>query len=453
VVLAVLAVVAGAAVHATEDAMAAETAQRMVERQGAESVAKHSQDAQAAEMLAEEESSETQMSKAAEQGQGNDLGESAEVSDEDPPAPWEEDEKERRKAEETHKEEAKIEAVMNEVEHPTKAAPAQREKPVFQPQHTTPQGDSEDDHPDLGESDDVAVHAPEPNDANTLTNRAQAQTSAENIKVEKVKAIHRAKAIADKVRKLVQNQKKLEDVAGQKVPGSVLGEAEDQKAKADALSRKDTLLAHKLEDQQAQDTMEHLINNERARQSKMFQEEAAKTHKLLASVREKLKGEQTKMTGYVQTQTKAAVKQVEGTLSQTHLAQKIEDVVKKKLSKRLQELQKTALKTVAGVEHQVEALKNRVRRLRRKQTRMQLAEAQQSHENHRDLGESASVGNSAMELQMQRMRMEQNSMRQQMLMQQQMQMQPQMMQPPVNSAEHEELLMMKQQMAQMRQQN
>jgi len=429
--------------------MAAETAQRMVEQQGAasESVAQHSQDAQAAEMLAEEENSESEVSKAAEEGQGNDLGESQGVEDdEDPPAPWEQDEKEARKAAETRKEEAKIEAVMNEVDHPERAAP---------PQRAVPQPQQQDDHPDLGESAGVAAHAAVQNDANALTNRAQAQTSAENVKVEKVKAIHRAKAIADKVRKLVENQKKLEGVAGQKVPGSILGEAEDQKAKADALSRQDTVLAHKLEDQQAQSTMEHLINTERTRQASMFKKETTQTHNLLASVRSKLKAEQAKMTSYVKTETMAAVKQVEGTLSQTNVAKKVEDVVKKKLAKRLQELQKTAEKTISGVATQVAALKSRVRRLRREQTRMKVAEAQQqTHQSHRDLGESAGVGNSAMEMQMERMKMEQNMMQQQMMMQQRMQ-QPQMMQqpPPVNTAEHEEFLMMKRQMSEMRKQN
>merc|ERR1712072_1549972 len=417
--LCLLLVAAAVAVHATEDVMAAETAQRMANQQEleqgelgtakADSVVKHKMDAQAAEMLAEEEHSEGDMD------QGPDLGESA-SSDDDPPAPWVEDEKAQRKADRTHKEEAKIEAVMAEVD---------REKMPHAPvreAHVNTQDD--DDHGDLGESADVQEETGN-GDANTLTARAQEPARKQTKATAKVAAMERAKQIADKVRKLVQHQKKLEAISGRKVSGSVLGEAQDARDKATSLQSHDQLLAHKLEDQQAQSAMQHLIHTERTRQE-----------------------QQKKMVGSVEKETAAAVGKVENELSKTGLVKTVEDVVKKKLSKRIAELQATGEKTVHDVESQMQALKSRVRRLRREQTRMKVAEAQQGHQQqHRDLGESAGVGNSAMAMEMERMRMEQ----QMMMQQQRMSM---MQQPPrFNSEEHEELLQMKKQMSVMKKQN
>merc|ERR1712072_997021 len=440
--LCLLLVAAAVAVHATEDVMAAETAQRMANQQEleqgelgtakADSVVKHKMDAQAAEMLAEEEHSEGDVD------QGPDLGESV-SSDDDPPAPWVEDEKAQRKADRTHKEEAKIEAVMAEVD---------REKMPHAPvreAHVNTQDD--DDHGDLGESADVQEETGN-GDANTLTARAQEPARKQTKATAKVAAMERAKQIADKFRKLVQHQKKLEAISGRKVSGSVLGEAQDARDKATSLQSHDQLLAQKLEDQQAQSAMQHLIHTERTRQQQMFEKERQTTHNLLHSVRHKLQEQQKKMVGSVEKETAAAVGKVENELSKTGLAKTVEDVVKKKLSKRIAELQATGEKTVHDVESQMQALKSRVRRLRREQTRMKVTEAQQGHQQqHRDLGESAGVGNSAMAMEMERMRMEQ----QMMMQQQRMSM---MQQPPrFNSEEHEELLQMKKQMSEMKKQN
>lgn len=213
----------------------------------------------------------------------------------------------------------------------------------------------------------------------------------------------------------------------------------------------DSLMAQKMEDEQAQHSMQHLIDTERHHQEQMFQKERQATHTLLKSVKHKLQTEQTKMLGAMKKETAAAVSNVENKLSETSLAKSVEDVVKKKLSKRLSELKAVGEQTIHGVEAQVEALKHRVRRLRREQGRMKLEEARALHESHssRDLGESAGMGNSAMAMEMEKMRMEQQNM---MMMRQQQQMM--MQQPPqVNAEEHAEFLQMKQQMAEMRKQN
>merc|ERR1719247_2243772 len=109
-------------------------------------------EAQAAEMLAEEERNEGAMS---EEGQQGDLGE----SDDDPPAPWIEDEKEKRKMDQTHREEAKIEAVMNGT--PQRHRHAKKAKPQPPPAAAAVEEErnegamsEEGQQGDLGESDD-----------------------------------------------------------------------------------------------------------------------------------------------------------------------------------------------------------------------------------------------------------------------------------------------------------
>jgi hypothetical protein len=398
-------------------------------------------EAQAAEMLAEEERNEGAMS---EEGQQGDLGE----SDDDPPAPWIEDQKEKRKMDQTHREEAKIEAVMNGT--PQRHRHAKKAKPQPPPAAAAVEEDEDPEHGDLGESDDVGVEA-KASDANTLTSRAQASALAQTKVHEKATAIARAKQIANKVRKMVHQQKKLEQLSGQQVPGSILGEAQDQQNKEAQMAAHDSLMAQKMEDEQAQQSMQHLIDTERRHQQQMFQTERQTTHTLLQSVKHKLQTEQTKMLGAMKKETAAAVSNVENKLSETSLAKSVEDVVKKKLSKRLSELKAVGKQTIHGVEAQVEALRHRVRRLRREQGRMKLDEARASRESHssRDLGESAGMGNSAMAMEMEKMRMEQQNM---MMMRQQQQMM--MQQPPqVNAEEHAEFLQMKQQMAEMKKQN
>jgi len=272
---------------------------------------------------------------------------------------------------------------------------------------------------------------------------------------EKAAALHRAKQIADKVRKLVQSQQKQEKIAGHKVRGSVLGAAQEEQQKASDMSAQDELLAQKLQDEQAQRTMQHLIETERGEQRKAFEQERESTHSLLDSVRKKLQLEQSNIVKKVQSDTSAAVKKVEKDLSQTSLAQTIEDVVKKKLSKRLNELKTEGEKTVHDVTAQVDALNHRVRRLRREQTRMKMQEAsmeqnmqrvRESHESH-DLGESAGTG-ASMATELEKMRLEQ-MMAQMNPMQQQMRQQV----DPQMSEEHREFLRMKDEMTEMREQN
>jgi len=411
----------------------------------------------------------------------NDLGE----SDEDPPAPWVEEEKAKKKQAATRKEEEHIEAVMARTNRPAVAeTPVQQmalEAPV---QQMAPEAQDDDDsHGDLGESDDVGVQSAT-TEANAMTEKAQARVRAEDKLTEKAAAIERAKAIANKVRKLVQHQQHLEKVSGQKVEGSVLGEAMDNRARAIEAKAHDQLLAQKLQDQQAQHTMEHLLDEERTTQHAAFKKERTDTNNLLKTVKDKLKMTQQKILGEVKAETTTAMKKVESELSNTAIAKTIEDVVKKKLSKRVAELQATGEKAVHDVAAQMQTLKSTVRRLRRKQSRMEVEEAKMSRESHSDLGESAGMGysNPAMEMQKMRMEMEQQNQQQMMMMHQQQMMQQQpmqqqpMMQPPqqqqqqqpmmqqqqqqpmmqqpvANTAEHAELMQMREQMLQMKQQN
>merc|ERR1719393_619156 len=140
-------------------------------------------------MLAEEERNEAAMSATQEEQRG-DLGE----SDDDPPAPWIEDEKEKRHMEQTHREEARIEAVMNGT--PQHHQHAKKAKPRPLPAAAAGvEADEDPEHGDLGESDDVGVQT-KASDANTLTSRAQASALAETKVHEKATAIARAKRIA-----------------------------------------------------------------------------------------------------------------------------------------------------------------------------------------------------------------------------------------------------------------
>merc|ERR1712144_122221 len=83
------------------------------------------------------------------------------------------------------------------------------------------------------------------------------------------------------------------------------------------------------------------------------------------------------MVKQVRAETMASVVNVEKSLAQTSVAKTIENVVKKKLAKRIAELQNVGTKTVSDVTAQVKALKRRVRRLRREQTSMMMMQQQQ----------------------------------------------------------------------------
>lgn len=409
--------------------------------------AKESEDAQAAEMLEAEERNEAMIHREA-AAYHKRLGESAEVPDDSPPAPWVVKDKEDKARKKTQQEEKKIEDAMKKYDgrHTAQTAPgAVKVAATSSPQGVeVPQGDlgeSESVHADLGESESVQASA-QATDSNMLTARAQAAARSKMKAHQQAVQIQRAKQIAAKVRNLVQQQQGLEAKAGQKVKGSILGKAVEEHDKAAKLSAQDVLLAHKLEDEQTHSAMEHLIETEREKQQKMFKQERDSTHSALTTLRNKLKQEQAKMVKQVRAETMASVVNVEKSLAQTSVAKTIENVVKKKLAKRIAELQNVGTKTVSDVTAQVKALKRRVRRLRREQTTMKMSEAsmqQNMLHSSRDLGESSGMGNS---MAMEQMRM---------MMMQQQQQQPQMMQQ--QSAEHMELMKMKEQMAQMQKQN
>lgn len=443
----------------------AEAAGQGAQTQVHDSVAKENMEAQAAEMLAEEEHNEDMLHQAAaSRSSHSDLGESSEVEDDDPAPPWEAEEKEQQQQQEVQHEEAGIESAMAQYDGRKPASPGRQhaQPPLHSPAHpqahevtqrTPPVSDDSDSDAegDLGESADVEVHTSENDadaDANTLTSRAQQSAHEQTKMTQKAAAMHRAKQIADKVRKLVQDQKHLEKMSGQHVSGSILGQAQEEHDRMTDMNAHDELLAQKLEDEQARGTMQHLIESEREQQRKTLEQEREATHSLLDSVRSKLQAEQKVMIKKVQTETSAAVGKVEKDLSQTSLAKTIEDVVKKKLAKRLDELKVAGENTVHDVVAQMSSLKQRVRRLRRQQTRMRMAEASMEQkvmrESHasRDLGESSEVGTS-MKMELERLRMEQ------MLRQQQ----AEPMHRRATSEEHREMRRLKEQMAEMKMQN
>lgn len=446
------------ATRASQDGIAA----REGTRTQLESVAKHNMEAAAAEMLAEEEQNENMLHREeiSQRGHG-DLGESSEPDDDDPPPPWVEDQKKEQQKEQTRAAEARIESAMRQYDHSSEPeVPSPRHMDRSRQVHRDVEQD--DDQGDLGESASVGVHAQsrdtlraqaQNRDANTLTSAALADARAETKMHEKAAAIRRAKQIADKVRKLVKSQQHLETYSGQKVKGSVLGEAQDEQTKAIQMTAQDEVLARKMEDEQAQQTMQHLIDSERAQQRKSFEKERETTRDLLHSVREKLSLEQTKLVKSVRTETSQAVENVEKRLSDSSLAQTIEDIVKKKLAKRLSELKTAGERTVHDVSSQLNQLKHRVRRLRRQQTRMKMAESAMeqnlSHESRsRDLGESQSVQGSSLTSELEKMRLEQM-----MTQMRQVQPPPQIVPQPQNSEEHYELLRLKDEMQDMKKQN
>merc|ERR1711988_267396 len=345
------------------------------------SVGKQRMEAKAASMLEEEEHSEEMIHRAAvayRRNQHPQLGESASVADDSPPAPWVAEEKAKKQAEETKKQERRIQSEMRKYD----AAHAARLAPGAQNVAS-----KTSETPDLGESIQQT-------DSNTLTMRAQATAQEQTKQQQRSLAIKRAKQIAQKVRQLVKKQQKFESTAQQHVKGSILGKAVEEHDKAAAMSAQDELLAHKLEDEQAQHTMQHLIESERKQQMKAFQKERQKNTSALNKLRAKLKREQDKMVKQVRAETTASVVNVEKELSKTSVAQAIETVVKKKLAKKLNELKTAGLKQVEGVTAQLSALQHRVRRLRREQTRLKIATAsmRRNLRSHRDLGESSGVG-------------------------------------------------------------
>lgn len=366
------------------------------------------------------------------------LGEAATIADDSADAaPWAAEDKKKRQMRKVHEQETRIQREMNRYDskNAARAAPGAQQVAAMT-----------SEEPDLGESVSVSNTV---SDSNTLTMRAQEKARAQTKVRQRVIAIKRAKVIADKVRALVKQQQMMEKKAGQHVQGSILGEAVTAHDKAAAVSAQDELLAHKMEDEQAQRTMQHLIETERQEQVKAFARERKSTASALTKLRTKLKLEQDKMIKQVRAETTQSVVNVEKELSKTSVATAIENVVKKKLAKRLNELKAAGLKQVTGVTAQVEALQHKVRRLRREQTRLKIktASMRSNLRPRRDLGESSGVGNIAQQL-------ERAQMTQLLMQQQQPQVvPPQVMHQQVQSEEHAEFLKMKEQMAQLQRQN
>lgn len=409
------------------------------------SVGKRDMEAKAAEMLDEEERSEDMIHREAsayhkKYASNPQLGESATIADNSSDdAPWAAEDKKKKEMKKVHKQESKIQRAMDKYDHKRKARTAPGAQQVAA---------ATSEEPDLGESVSVGSTV---SDSNALTMRAQATARAQTKVRQRVIAIKRAKQIADKVRALVKKQQMMEKKAGAHVQGSILGEAVTAHDKAAAVSAQDELLAHKMEDEQAQRTMQHLIETERKEQVRAFATERKTTANALTKLRAKLKLEQDKMIKQVRAETTQSVVNVEKELSKTSVATAIENVVKKKLAKRLNELKTEGLKQVTGVTSQMNALQHKVNRLRREQTRLRISTASMRRNlrsSRRDLGESSGVGGIAQALEKAQMT--------QMLMQRQ-QMAPPQMAPQVvqqqQSQEHAELLQMKAQMAQMQKQN
>merc|ERR1719446_296209 len=420
-------------------------------------VHQRSMESKAAEMLEEEERSQEMVQREAAayhakySKRKNELGESDDVPDDSPEAPWTTKEKKQQQAQKVRKQENTIEAAMRAYDHRKDAAPSPGARVVTAAQ---------DDGPDLGESVSVGANSAV-QDANALSAAAQAQART-TIKARiKAAAIARAKKIAHKVRSLVKKQQQLEHKAGTRVQGSVLGEAVAEHDKATELSRQDELLAHKMEDDQAKTAFMNVIEKERVQQRKEFESEREQAHAALAALKTKLKAEQKNMLKEMKAATAAQEKKMETAVANTQLAQTIEAAVRKKLEKRLGELKAAGAKAVTDVVPQLTSLKARVRHLRREQSRMKVAEATVQSEvahasisSHRDLGESSSMSNELEKMRMEQMMMQQQQMyRPQPQIQQpqtQMMQQPQMMQQsPDVSGEHAELLAMKKQMAEM----
>jgi len=429
-------------------------------------VHQRSMESKAAEMLEEEERSQEMVSQQAAayhkkySKPTNDLGESDNVADDDgSAAPWAVEEKKKKKVQKVRKQESAIEAAMRAYDHRKDAAPAPGAHVVAA---------SQDDGPDLGESVSVGANSAV-QDANALSEAAQAQAHA-SIKARiKAAAIARARKIADKVRNLVKKQQQFEHKAGAHVQGSVLGEAVAEHDKATALSHQDELLANKMEDDQAKAAFMNVIEKERKQQRKEFESEREQAHAALAGLKTKLKAEQKNMLKEMKATTAAQEKKMETSVENTQLAQTIEAAVRKKLAKRLGELKAAGAKAVTDVMPQLTSLKARVRHLRREQSRMKVSEASMQSEvahasssSHRDLGESSSMSSELEKMRMEQMMMQQQQQQQQAMyrppqqMQQpqpQMMQQPQMTQQPQVSAEHTEFLAMKSQMAEMQRQN
>lgn len=231
------------------------------------------------------------------------------------------------------------------------------------------QSQSESDQPELGEGAQVGTQA-----ANTLTVRAQSEAQARAAQAAKWKAIHNAKKVAEKVKQLVAVQRRLEEKASVPHTGYVDRQeavaATQKVTDAAKMSMHDSLLAQHLEEKAAQKTFQHLIERERREQTQALEAERMKSAEMLATVKATLaKKQQEFMTKMLQSE-KALEAKLEHTLANAQVSKAIEHAVRRKLSKRVEQLTSAGQQVVGGVTETVNSLKRRVRRLRRSQDRM-----------------------------------------------------------------------------------
>merc|ERR1719460_160805 len=228
-------------------------------------------------------------------------------------------------------------------------------------------------HSDLGEGAAVYDNAATAN-ADAMTAQAQLEAKQRAAKITRQRQIDSAKQIAAKVKKLVAVQRRLEEQADVPHTGMVnMKQSADatKKITEDAKSQmQDTLMAQKMEADNARKTFKHLMEQEREEQHRALEAERKKSHDVLEAVKKSLRQRQQQIVKQmVATEQKVEAK-LEKTLARTKIASAVEEAVKRKLSKRVEQLTTAGERVVGGVTDSVNSLKRRVRRLRRSQDRI-----------------------------------------------------------------------------------
>jgi len=230
-----------------------------------------------------------------------------------------------------------------------------------------------DQHIDLGEG--VAVNeATGSMSANAMTARAQLKAKQKAAEAARQQKVESAKRIAAKVRKLVAVQRHLEEESDVPHTGMVemqeSTEATRKIAEEAKLRMQDSLLTQKLQAENARKTFKHLMEEEREEQHRALEAERKRSHDVLEAVKKSLQERQQQMIKQMAATEQKVETKLEKTLARTKIAAAIEDVIKRKLSKRVEKLTRAGERVVDGVTGTVNSLKRRVRRLRRSQDRI-----------------------------------------------------------------------------------
>jgi len=211
---------------------------------------------------------------------------------------------------------------------------------------------------------DSVSHSP----AHSRLSATPAKRAAKQQKVES------AKRIAAKVRKLVAVQRHLEEESDVPHTGMVeMQESTDATrkiAEEAKLQMQDSLLTQKLQAKNARKTFKHLMEQEREEQHRALEAERKRSHDVLEAVKKSLQERQQQMIKQMAATEQKVETKLEKTLARTKIAAAIEDVIKRKLSKRVEKLTRAGERVVDGVTGTVNSLKRRVRRLRRSQDRI-----------------------------------------------------------------------------------